>query len=125
MSSERTAKRRCRWLVTVVTAPTPEAGLVAAAEPSLKYEYLQRRLLRRRACALQHRRENRVGNVKTGKTSPSARINIWINPGFLMQSGALAIPSVERRLLDELSKPRWPKEINWKPPPPPFSPSGH
>lgn len=51
MSSERTAKRRCRWLVTVVTAPTPEAGLVAAAEPSLKYEYLQRRLLRRRACA--------------------------------------------------------------------------
>lgn len=65
------------------------------------------------------------GDVKTGKTSLSARINIWINPGFLMQSGALAIPSVERRLLDELSKPPRPKEINWKPPPPPFSPSGH
>lgn len=79
----------------------------------------------------QHRRKNgrrSSGDVKTGTTSLSARINIWINPGFLMQSGALAIPSVERRLLDELSKPRRPKEINWKPPPPPpppFSPSGH
>ncbi len=34
-----------------------------------------------------------------------------------MQSGALAIPSAERRLLDELSKPQQLKEINWNPPP--------
>lgn len=34
-----------------------------------------------------------------------------------MQSGALAIPSAERRLLDELSKPQRLKEINWNPPP--------
>lgn len=70
--------------------------------------------------------QNSFGDVKTGKTSLSARINIWINPGFLMQSGALAIPSAERRLLDELSKPQQLKEINWNPPPPPpFSPSAH
>lgn len=56
------------------------------------------------------------GGVKTEKTSLSARINIWINPGFLMQSEALAIPSAQRRLLDELSKPPWLKEINWNPP---------
>lgn len=60
--------------------------------------------------------QNSFGDVKTGKTSLSARINIWINPGFLMQSGALAIPSAERRLLDELSKPQQLKEINWNPP---------
>lgn len=33
-----------------------------------------------------------------------------------MQSGALAIPSAEQRLLDELSKPQQLKEINWNPP---------
>jgi len=69
---------------------------------------------RRKKCRIQ----NSFGDVKTGKTSLSARINIWINPGFLMQSGALAIPSAERRLLDELSKPQQLKEINWNPPRP-------
>ena len=71
--------------------------------------------------------QNSFGDVKTGKTSRSARINIWINPGFLMQSGALAIPSAECRLLDELSKPQQLKEINWNPPPPllHFLPSAH
>lgn len=69
--------------------------------------------------------QNSSGDVKTGKTSLSARINIWINPGFLMQSGALAIPSAECLLLDELSKPQRLKEINWNPPPSPFSPSAH
>lgn len=34
-----------------------------------------------------------------------------------MQSGALAIPSAECLLLDELSKPQRLKEINWNPPP--------
>lgn len=33
-----------------------------------------------------------------------------------MQSEALAIPSAEHRLLDELSKPQKLKEINWDPP---------
>lgn len=32
--------------------------------------------------------QNSFGDVKTGKTSLSAWINIWINPGFLMQSEA-------------------------------------
>lgn len=61
--------------------------------------------------------QNAFGHVKASKTSLSARINFWINPGFLMQSGALAIPSAEHWLLDELSKPRRLKEINWIPPP--------
>lgn len=63
--------------------------------------------------------QNSFRDVKTEKTSLSAWINIWINPGFLMQSGALAIPSTESTgLLDELSKPQELKEINWNPPPP-------
>lgn len=72
-----------------------------------------------------HQQSSSFWGGSTGKTSLSAWINIWINPGFLMQSGGLRHLRPSFGSWMSSAEPWQLKEISWNLPAPFFSLSAH